>query len=89
MATNNNEGGSGRGGDHASHEQHVKAGQQSRSGGSAGKSESTDNRGGSHEQHVKAGEQSHKNSGKSESGGGTQGGSSEQHSKAGQKSHQK
>jgi hypothetical protein len=53
-----------------SHEQHVKAGEQShkndqgssragesRSGGKG----SSSSRGGSHEQHVKAGEQSHKN----------------------------
>ncbi len=54
-----------RGGDHASHEQHVKAGQQSHKNDDnkqAGSSqESGDQRGGSHEQHVKAGQQSHKN----------------------------
>jgi len=48
-----------------SHEQHVKAGQQSHknspsAGGSDDKSASP-SRGGSHEQHVKAGQQSHKN----------------------------
>ena len=50
------------------HEQHVKAGQQSHknspagsgSTGSTGKSASS-SQGGSHEQHVKAGQQSHKN----------------------------
>ena len=41
-----------------SHEQHVKAGEQSHKGSH---SESS-SRGGSHEQHVKAGQQSHKNS---------------------------
>lgn len=40
-----------------SHEQHVKAGEQSHKSAPAGTSH-----GGSHEQHVKAGEQSHKNS---------------------------
>jgi len=55
-----------------SHEQHVKAGQQSHknegsssgSGGdkSGGDKSGSGTRGGSHEQHVKAGEQSHKNS---------------------------
>ena len=54
-----------RGGDHASHEQHVKAGQQSHKN-QEGKqaslgSGSSGQRGGSHEQHVKAGQQSHKN----------------------------
>lgn len=50
-----------------SHEQHVKAGQQShkndddkRSQGSQSE-QSGGQRGGSHEQHVKAGQQSHKN----------------------------
>lgn len=55
---------SNRGGDHASHEQHVKAGQQSHKneGSSHSKSASSgSSRGGSHEQHVKAGQQSHKN----------------------------
>ena len=48
-----------------SHEQHVKAGEQSHkntSGGSGSKESEGSTRGGSHEQHVKAGEQSHKNS---------------------------
>ncbi|MBY2945232.1 hypothetical protein [Rhizobium leguminosarum] len=54
-----------------SHEQHVKAGQQSHknqgaksaSSGSAGREDnSRGTQGGSHEQHVKAGQQSHKNS---------------------------
>lgn len=55
------------GGDHASHEQHVKAGQQShknQEGKEASQNESGSSggqRGGSHEQHVKAGQQSHKN----------------------------
>jgi len=45
-----------------SHEQHVKAGEQSHknTGGSESGHESG-TRGGSHEQHVKAGQQSHKN----------------------------
>ncbi|WP_454849387.1 hypothetical protein [Rhizobium binxianense] len=51
------------------HEQHVKAGQQSHknTGGSSERSassrdgQSSGTRGGSHEQHVKAGQQSHKN----------------------------
>jgi len=59
----NNQGGS--------HEQHVKAGQQSHKNADAGSNRDRDdkantgdssNRGGSHEQHVKAGQQSHKNS---------------------------
>ena len=55
-----------------SHEQHVKAGQQSHKNTPAGSSasekthestsEGSGTRGGSHEQHVKAGQQSHKNS---------------------------
>ncbi|WP_041678642.1 hypothetical protein [Rhizobium etli] len=52
------------------HEQHVKAGQQSHKNGSNTRSassggrdaQSSGTRGGSHEQHVKAGQQSHKNS---------------------------
>lgn len=56
---------SNRGGDHASHEQHVKAGQQSHkqegSSSNAKSASSGTSRGGSHEQHVKAGQQSHKN----------------------------
>ena len=50
-----------------SHEQHVKAGEQSHKNtgtSHAGKDEaehSTGTRGGTHEQHVKAGQQSHKN----------------------------
>ncbi|MCX7515166.1 hypothetical protein [Frateuria sp. STR12] len=48
-----------------SHEQHVKAGEQShKNDNSKSASSSSGNRGsqgGSHEQHVKAGEQSHKN----------------------------
>lgn len=79
------------------HEQHVKAGEQSHknSPGSA-KSEGRERdreenergggstRGGTHEQHVKAGEQSHKGAGSS-----GQGGSHEQHVKAGEQSHKK
>jgi hypothetical protein len=57
------ESGSTRGG---SHEEHVKAGEQSHkntSGSGSKESESEGStRGGSHEQHVKAGQQSHKNS---------------------------
>lgn len=53
-----------------SHEQHVKAGQQSHkntdtkqgSSSSSNQDKSSGTRGGSHEQHVKAGQQSHKNS---------------------------
>ena len=63
MPNTNNPGN--RGGDHASHEQHVKAGQQSHENDSDSSSNkqagSSGQRGGSHEQHVKAGEQSHKN----------------------------
>ncbi|MGO7790217.1 hypothetical protein [Rhizobium ruizarguesonis] len=51
------------------HEQHVKAGQQSHKNDSNARSasvgrdaQSSGTRGGSHEQHVKAGQQSHKNS---------------------------
>ncbi|MGN6765712.1 MAG: hypothetical protein ACTHJY_11190 [Rhizobiaceae bacterium] len=49
-----------------SHEQHVKAGEQSHKNDDRRKEggrehESGGQRGGSHEQHVKAGEQSHKN----------------------------
>ncbi|TXH84518.1 MAG: hypothetical protein E6Q77_02450 [Rhizobium sp.] len=54
------------------HEQHVKAGQQSHkntdnntrhaSSGSSHEQHSGGSRGGTHEQHVKAGQQSHKNS---------------------------
>jgi hypothetical protein len=49
-----------------SHEQHVKAGEESHKNnpsqsGSNREKESSGTRGGSHEQHVKAGEQSHKN----------------------------
>lgn len=64
MAQNHTQGGT--------HEQHVKAGQQSHkndgkhasSGGSGGsdKQQQPSSRGGSHQQHVKAGQQSHKNS---------------------------
>jgi hypothetical protein len=58
MSTQNTRGGS--------HEQHVKAGEQSHkntgsSSGSSNQSQSAGSRGGSHEQHVKAGQQSHKN----------------------------
>ena len=51
-----------------SHEQHVKAGEQSHKNDDKSKSASSassgnrGSQGGSHEQHVKAGEQSHKNS---------------------------
>jgi hypothetical protein len=51
-----------RGGDRASHEQHVKSGEQSHKNQDANKQAgSSDQRGGSQEQHAKAGEQSHKN----------------------------
>jgi hypothetical protein len=51
-----------------SHEQHVKAGEQSpkntgsQKSASSGENQGSGTRGGSHEQHVKAGQQSHKNS---------------------------
>lgn len=50
-----------------SHEQHVKAGQQSHKNtdtkqASSRKEQRSGERGGSHQQHVKAGQQSHKNS---------------------------
>ena len=53
--------GSTRGG---SHEDHVKAGEESHknASGSGSKESEGSSRGGSHEQHVKAGKQSHKNS---------------------------
>ncbi|AIK41286.1 hypothetical protein F9K85_14165 [Brucella tritici] len=62
MAQNHTQGGT--------HEQHVKAGQQSHkndgkhasSGGGDKQQQQTSSRGGTHEQHVKAGQQSHKNS---------------------------
>jgi hypothetical protein len=61
MAQNHTQGGT--------HEQHVKAGQQSHkndgkqaSGGGGGAKQQSSSRGGTHEQHVKAGQQSHKNS---------------------------
>jgi len=61
MAQNHTQGGT--------HEQHVKAGQQSHkndgkqaSSGGGGDKQQSSSRGGSHEQHVKAGQQSHKNS---------------------------
>ena len=48
------------------HEQHVKAGQQSHKNdgkqASSGNNQQSSSRGGSHEQHVKAGQKSHKNS---------------------------
>ncbi|WP_199224830.1 hypothetical protein [Falsochrobactrum shanghaiense] len=53
----NKQGGSGQRG--GTHEQHVKAGEQSHK--NADDKKSADQRGGSHEQHVKAGQQSHKN----------------------------
>ncbi|WP_167552709.1 hypothetical protein [Herbaspirillum hiltneri] len=56
MSTQNTRGGS--------HEQHVKAGEQSHknaNSGSSNQSQSAGARGGSHDQHVKAGQQSHKN----------------------------
>ncbi|WP_439815522.1 hypothetical protein [Zavarzinia sp. CC-PAN008] len=48
-----------------SHEQHVKAGQQSHKNSGSSDSKQASSRGGTHEQHVKAGQQSHKNSGSS------------------------
>jgi len=62
MANTNNTGN--RGGDQASHEQHVKSGQQSHKNQDQGQTKqagSSGQRGGSQDQHVKAGEQSHKN----------------------------
>jgi hypothetical protein len=71
------------------HEQHVKAGQQSHkntadSDSKASESHGSHTQGGTHEQHVRAGEQSHKNMGKSaeSEGGHTRGGTHEQHVKA-------
>lgn len=63
MANSNNpQGALGRGSGHASHEQHVKAGQQShKNTDTSNTSNSNGNRGGSSEQHAKAGSQSHKN----------------------------
>jgi hypothetical protein len=72
MANSNNQNAAGRGGDHASHEQHVRAGEQShknttgksgadQSGGNQSTGSIGGTRGGSSEQHAKAGEQSHKN----------------------------
>lgn len=63
MANSNNpQNAPSRGGDHASHEQHVKAGQQSHKNNDTSNTVSSDgNRGGSSEQHAKAGSQSHKN----------------------------
>lgn len=63
MANSNNTGN--RGGDKASHEQHVRAGEQSHKN-SPGRADNTQSsggtsRGGSSEQHAKAGSQSHKN----------------------------
>jgi hypothetical protein len=59
-----------------SHEQHVKAGEQSHknTGGQSKPSEEKTSRGGTHEQHVKAGEHS-------------SGGTHDQHVKAGEQSH--
>ncbi|GAB2569561.1 hypothetical protein ISP15_03210 [Dyella jejuensis] len=62
VSTNKSSGG----GDHASHEQHVKAGEQSHKNtpsksASSGSSSPGNSRGGSPEQHAKAGQQSHKN----------------------------
>lgn len=58
MAQNHTQGGT--------HEQHVKAGQQSHKNdgkhASSASKEQSSTRGGTHEQHVKAGQQSHKNS---------------------------
>ena len=63
MANSNNSGN--RGGDRATHEQHVRAGEQSHknSPGQSGGQQSAggNTRGGSSEQHAKAGSQSHKN----------------------------
>jgi hypothetical protein len=77
-----------------SHEQHVKAGEQSHKNtshtGSESKSEGEHTRGGTHEQHVKSGQQSHKNttgSGSGSEGEHMRGGTHEQHVKAGQQSH--
>jgi hypothetical protein len=63
-----------------SHEQHVKAGEQSHKNAGSGSS----SQGGAHEQHGKAGEPNHKNAG---SGSSSRGGSQEQHLKAGGQSH--
>jgi hypothetical protein len=66
------------------HEQHVKAGEQShKNAPPAGGSRDQQSRGGSPEQNAKAGEQSRKN----EQQSGTRGGSHEQHVRAGEQSH--
>lgn len=62
MPNSNNENKTGSGQRGGSHEQHVKAGEQShKNDGDKQSSGGAGERGGSHEQHVKAGEQSHKN----------------------------
>lgn len=64
MANSNDQSSSDRGGDHATHEQHVKAGQQSHKNDESSNNANSDSggtRGGSSEQHAKAGSQSHKN----------------------------
>ena len=70
------------------HEQHVKAGEQSHKN-TGGQNQGHATEGGTHEQRVKAGEQSHKNNPAhgTHSEGTPRGGSHEQHVKAGQQSH--
>ena len=72
------------------HEQHVKAGQQSHKNTSGSQNtgpEHEGTRGGTHEQHVKVGQQSHKNTSGPQNAGpedeGTRSGTHEQHVKAG------
>jgi hypothetical protein len=79
-----------------SHEQHVKAGEESHKNSPGGTTQNDDesrgsgsSRGGTHEQHVKAGEQSHKGGSTSSQESGSEssrGGSHEQHVKAGEES---
>ena len=76
-----------------SHEQHVKAGEQSHKNTDQSKpsDEKETSRGGTREQHAKAGEQSHKNTGGelrlSDQKETSRGGTHEQHVKAGEQSH--
>lgn len=63
--SNNDQGNTGRGGDHATHEQHVKGGEHSHKDTDKTKDakpgSGNETRGGSSEQHAKAGSESHKN----------------------------
>jgi hypothetical protein len=73
-----------------SHDQHVRAGEQSHK--NSGQQQQASPRSGSHDQQMHAGQQSHKNAsgssaGNSGSATGTRGGSSEQHAASGRQSH--